>query len=674
MTVGTIVLPLFLLAALAVQAEAAKPLTFYVATSGNDSWSGKLSAPNKIRSDGPFLTVARARDAVRQERERTKGLRTPVTVFIRGGEYFLGETLVLTPDDSGTKECPITYAAYRAEKALLSGGQVIHGWHEEQANGRKMWTASIPDVKEGKWWFRQLFVNGERRPRTRLPKEGLYRIAELIGVAPDSSWGVGQTKFRFSEGDIKVWRNLEDVEVIALHYWVESRMPIASVDEKSRTVTLSKKSVFRLTEDWQGRPAPYYVENVFEALDTPGQWYLDRKAGKIYYLPKPGEEIENCRFVAPRLVNLIKFDGDEKRKLYVEHVRLRGLSFAHTEWNLPADSAGFGQAAWGVPGAILLRHARNCEIGGCSIAHVGTYAVEFGDGCDTNAVRRSVMLDMGAGGVKVGHHTERTIIADSEIADGGKIFHSAVGVWIGNSGHNRVLHNHIHDFYYTGVSVGWSWGYGATKTVANEVAGNHIHHVGRGWLSDLGGIYHLGVAPGTVLRRNLIHDCESATYGGWGIYLDEGSTHVRVQDNLVYRTKSGGFHQHYGKQNIVQNNIFAFAKEHQIQRSRPETHLQFTFRRNIVYWDEGALLGGNWSGDVSYKLDYNLYWQADGKPFDFAGQTLEQWQEKGLDVHSIIADPGFADPKKLDFRLKPDSPAFSIGFRQFDLSDVGPRK
>jgi hypothetical protein len=143
------------------------------------------------------------------------------------------------------------------------------------------------------------------------------------------------------------------------------------------------------------------------------------------------------------------------------------------------------------------------------------------------------------------------------------------------------------------------------------------------------------------LHHNLIHDVESLSYGGWGIYFDEGTTHILAENNVVYRTKTGGFHQHYGKENMVRNNVFAFAREGQIQRSRPEEHLSFTFERNIVYWREGPLLHGNW-GDNQYKLDYNLYWREGGGEVQFTNLTLEQWRAKGQDAHSVIADPLFA--------------------------------
>jgi parallel beta-helix repeat protein len=265
-------------------------------------------------------------------------------------------------------------------------------------------------------------------------------------------------------------------------------------------------------------------------------------------------------------------------------------------------------------------------------------------------------------------------VTNNHIHDIGIVYPAAVGIWVGQSGGNRLAHNHIHDTCYSAMSVGWTWGYGPASARDNIIEYNHAHDIGRGMLSDMGAIYTLGVQPGTVIRRNLFHDirCRPGGYGGWGIYLDEGSTGILVEDNIVYNTETGGFHQHYGKENIVRNNIFAFAARHQIERTRAEPHLSFTFTRNIVYWTGGSLLGGNWlEGEVS--LDYNLYYRAAGDPITFADKSFAEWQATGQDVHSLIADPRFVDPKRYNFALKPDSPALRLGFRPIDARGVGPQ-
>ena len=648
-------------------------LNLYVSLEGNDRWSGTLAKPNRSGTDGPFATIQGARDAIRSMTSAARQAQ-PITVYMREGTYRIGQPVEFTSADSGTPNAPITYAAYPDERPVISGGRRVSGWRETERNGRSVWRADLPDVKSGSWWFRELFVNGERRPRTRLPESGVCQFTDIVDTVEKPKWSSGVRTAMFADRDLRRWDNLEDVEIVALTRWIESRSPIDEVDPDKRTVTFSKQSTFRLEDtNNRGKYARYYVENILEALDQPGEWYLNRRDGTLYYIPKRGERLGRAVVEAPALPQLVRIVGGETHQAKVRNLHFRDLCFRHAEWEFPEDDAGSVQAAYEVPGAIYLEQAENCTLVGCTIEQAGTYGVELAQGCTNVEIRHCTIRDLGAGGVKVGHKSSHTTVADNEIAHGGRIYHSAVGVWVGNSGHNSIVHNHIHDLYYTGISVGWTWGYAPTDSQDNEVAYNHIHDIGQGLLSDMGGIYTLGSSENSRLHHNLIHDISSYAYGGWGIYPDEGTTHMLIEDNIVYRTKTGGFHLHYGKENIVRNNIFAFALIQQLQRTRNEDHKSFDFVGNIVYFTEGTLLGSNWDNDRFY-MNKNLYWNPDPSEIDFKGATLDEWRARGHDVDSLIADPRFVDPESGDFRLRRNSPAFELGFQTIDLSEVGPRR
>ena len=328
------------------------PLTadFFVSPKGNDHWSGRLAEPDK--DDGPFATVARAQQAVR-ELLPTLNPRRTVRVVLRGGIYYLDETLTFGPEDSGVQDAPVVYTAAAGENVVLSGGRRIAGGRWGEANGRKAWIVDIPEVKEGKWNFRQLFVNGDRRPRTRLPKQGEYSIESLPDFDKNvDPWDQDFRRFVFSGTDIQQWHNLRDVEVMALVRWRDNRLPIQEVDVANRIVTFDRKTVGGLFELYVSHPSTYWVENVLEALDTPGQWYLDRPLGRLYCLPVPGEDLAAAEIIAPHLTQVMRVVGS--RDAPVKHLHFEGITFAHSEWQPPADWAGSSQAATDVPGAVFL--------------------------------------------------------------------------------------------------------------------------------------------------------------------------------------------------------------------------------------------------------------------------------------------------------------------------------
>jgi hypothetical protein len=650
---------------------------FFVAPGGNDSASGRKAEPDG-QGGGPWATLGRARDAVRQLKADGP-LNRPVTVMLRGGTYVLAETFVLGPQDSGTEGAPITYAAYPGEKPILSGGRRITGW--ERGEG-ELWKVHLPQVEVGEWHFRQLFVNNQRRPRARTPNEGWFHLTGLVNPKNRKD-PINRKAFRFRPGDLRAdWTNLHHVEIVKLFGWSETRLPIASVDEEQHVCVCAGlcSGSYRRLFDWYG--PRYFVENVFEGLDRPGEWYLDRRTGVLYYWPMPGEEIDDIEVVAPVLDCLVRLDGDAGAGNPIEHVTFRGLTFIHGGAAFPEGGYREAQSDVFVPGAVRGTGVCHCRFLGNEIAHVGTYAIELAAGSQHNEVVGNWLHDLGGGGVKIdgprdpesdAHETSHILITDNRVHDAGHIYFGGTGIWAGHSGHNTISHNEVHDLYGMGISIGWTWAFRLTPAHHNLVEYNHVYDLGHGKVGASSGLYTLARQPGTKVRYNLVHDIvrytDGPTHPTFGIQVDNGSGEILFEKNVVYNVPDACWKQ-MGKLHTVRNNVFAFADGYEILRRKDQGSL--VFRHNIVLSDDGQIFGDSWD-EPNFEADQNLYWDTSDEALDFGGVPFDQWQARGHDAHSVVADPGFAAPEKGDFRLPPGSPALEIGFEPIDLSDVGPR-
>ncbi len=648
---------------------------FYVAANGSDAWSGRRATPNAARTDGPLATLAGARDAVRRLRAGS-AQSTPVKVLLRGGVYRIAGPVTFTPEDSGSETCPVTYAAAPGEKPVISGGRPITGWKKGAGN---VWHALAPEARHRAWPFRQLWVGDRRAVLARSPNTGYYVMAGKAAPLKDAQTGKevdrSATAFRCKPGEMRAWPNPNEINVRVFHVWETSVHPIASVEEATNTVTVTGRGTWAFFSQVQDQR--YVVENHPGALDAPGEWQLDRETGIVSVIPLPGEDLAKTPVTAPVATQLVVLKGEAEAGRFVEHLHFEGISFQHAKWILPPGGHGDPQAAVGVEAAVMADGARACSFERCEMAHVGGYAVWFRHGCTGNRLVQCHVHDQGAGGVRIGETgrqegagaTGGNTLENCFIHDGGSIHGGAHGVWVGQASDNVIAHNEICDFNYTGVSIGWSWGYAPTTCHRNRLEFNHIHHVGRRVLSDMGGIYTLGISTGTVIRNNLVHDCWGYDrFGSGGIYPDEGSTGITIENNVVYHTQNGGLAIHYGRDLTVRNNIFAFSRERQICRGRIDKDTNLTFERNIVLYDQGDLFAG--TGKVT--PDHNVYFRTAGEGIFFPDDLdLKAWQVQGMDAHSVTADPLFVDARRFDFRLREGSPALKMGFQPIDTRQCG---
>lgn len=652
----------------------------HVAPDGDDTWSGASRRPNAARTDGPLATLQAALQRSRMER-RPGGPTAGVRIRLQRGTYELAAPLSILPWDSGTAGAPLVIEGESADAPpVISAGVGVSGWAVTDG----VWRVRLPGAEEEGWLPRQLFVNGQRRPRARSPNQGFFFTkGPLWEEEADGERRQSKHGFEYHPGDLESWPDMSQAELLVHHAWESSWHRVKELDADKHLVRFTGPSRYPVGK-WDGGRLRYRVENTREAFDDPGEWWIDRTTRVLSYRPLPGETPAGATVVVSRLAEAVQVLGDLEAGAWVEHVVFRNLSFRHVDWQLGPKGYTGPQAAPRIGQAIRLEAARDIAFENCEVSQCGTHAFWFRRGCAANRVEHCHLHDLGGGGVYIGidtrsvsglpeSHAPREHVVHSNIMNGlGRVHPSGVGVWIAQAHHNQVTHNEICDLAYSAVSVGWTWGYQPNYTHHNVVEWNRLHHVGRNTLSDLGAVYTLGISPGTRVCNNLVHHVYSYSYGGWGLYTDQASSGILFENNIVYRTKSGGFHQHWGRDNILRNNIFAFAYDGQVRRSKEEAEgSSFSFEQNVVLQEPGwPFLTRSWQND-HFSIDRNLYWDGTEDPDTFAGHTLAEWQELGHDRHSVVADPGFADPGKGDFGFEQGSPVARIDFNSLDLSTAG---
>ncbi len=493
-------------------------MIFYVATNGDDRWSGRLPAPNAAHTDGPLATLTGARDAIR--RLRLEGaLRGPVEVQVRSGVYLMSEPLRLGPGDSGTEQSPVTYRAFPGEQPILSGGRPIRGWEPYRD---RIQQAHVPETRAGQWHFRQLFYQARRMIRSRRPKhdpadplyggwsfvEGIVPEDPALGpaapAAPAARIAV-PVAFSFNPGDFPApWQKPEQGEVFVVpgSCWVNDIVPIRQVDFQRGTIHLAR--ALRPYSESLGAAVRlragnrFRVENLLEDLTEPGEWCLDRDTGTVYFRP-PAGDFDPDGVSAPFADSLIRLSGQPGRP--VRHVAIRGLTFTQTQSGFPGE-----QVYYKTPNAaqtVYLENAEDCRIEDCRFDAVGGDAI------------------------RLQHANARCTIAGNEIAHAG-----AYGIFLGSFQQGFSHHDtrsgdvpnpprwHTHPEEREPTALAWP------RSPGHVITDNHIHHVGV-YEKHACGICFFGVsAPEVRVAHNLIEHTPR-----FGIGLLSGFGRVIVEYN-----------------------------------------------------------------------------------------------------------------------------------------------
>lgn len=540
----------------------AQGLEIYVSPDGNDATAGIQPTPVK--------SLQRAAELARE-----KSGQIPVTVYLSGGTYSLTAPLRLGPEDGGTAEAPVQWKALPGENPIISGGIPVTNWNLEE-DGR--WSALLPDSYQAT--FRSFYVNGKRATRARFPDDGYLRIGK---AGKDN-----RTNFYFLKKDIPLLEDTEGLELIFLHDWSVTRIPVGSIDWKAKQLkavdSIGAQLPFFTMTHWE-KQARYYLENLYEFCDQPGEWYADFDHRKIYYHPAPGERIGETTGIFPLAEKLIVIEGIEER--HAAYISFQGITFEHSAWQLPDRGYCGIQAcmfsdrdtkagAWSkIPAAIELDMADFCSFNQCTIRNTGATGIWIRRNCLECEISESFIHTISGNGVSIGEGNDRLVdgipwwqsspeevsknnrVSHSLIERCGLQFHGAVGIWCGLVANSLIEHNEVRDLPYTGISIGWMWTPEPTPCRGNTIHANHIHGI-LNILSDGGGIYSLGLQPGSRITQNLIHDVQvnAGRAESNGMFLDEGTKELLIENNIVYDIARSPlrFHKAYHP-TMVQNNV-----------------------------------------------------------------------------------------------------------------------
>ena len=556
-----------LLVSVLLGGEAAFAADIYVSPIGSDEQAGSKKYPLK--------TLSAAYRAALELFE--SGTDSEVIIWLEEGTYPQAEPLVISPFGANRPDRSLHIKAVKGAQPIVSGGVSLQGWRK---NTEGLWETSLPQGLEGVGGFRELFLEGKRAVRARFPNEGYLNVKQ---AGADR-----RTNFFFEKGDFPIPASVSGLELVLLHDWSISRVGVKEIDPLKNQL-IAKDSIgarspeFFHIDNWEPNPR-YFLENAPEFLDAAYEWiYLEKEKKFLLKLPE-GVDPSDLKVVVPVAGGLLFLEGKEGNP--VRNVSFEGITFQYSRWDIPAKGYCGIQAchfdprpdngAWAVvPAAVSATWSENISFDGCAFLNLGGSGLWLGTGTVNSAVLGSEFRDISGNGIMIGEGRDRIVdgddwwktapqqaalgitVRDCTITEVGAQFFGAVGIWAGLTAETQIVDNHVFNLPYTGISIGWMWSPVPTPSRDNLLEGNHIHDIMK-ILSDGGGIYMLGLQPGSKLVNNRIHDVEinAGKAESNGMFLDEGITDVIVAENLVYNIAKSPLRFHRATVNTVMNNYF----------------------------------------------------------------------------------------------------------------------
>ena len=595
-----------------------KHTVFVDAAKGNDSNAGTESAPVK--------TLAKAQELVKG---KTGSMTEDVVVYLRGGTYVLDETINFDSSDSGKNGFNVIWTAYKGETAVISGGSNISGWTQVDES-KNIWSAPANGVNS-----RDFFVNGERAVRARSGE--LSNVGEVADMKA-FTLAAGQLPESFARPqDLEVMINaLWQFDIVRVKDVVKENdyQRLILTDESWNLLHITAGVEFDVTKDYVK-----YVENAYELLDEPGEWYLNTDEDKIYYIPKAGQDITKTEAVLGNLESLFTFDGEINK--VVENITLTGLTFSHTTWlqannpeglcviqsnvykNVRMNSGtAFSNPLWMDPtSAIFGTFVNNINITRNIFTNLGNGGVHLEKATKNSNITNNYFNDCASSGITLGGFhdedhapikrngsdydegikklSENNNITDNYITNIGTQYKAACGILVGYVARTKVEYNTITDVPYTGISFGWGWGYnkqelndrmyymhdGKFLLCDNSISYNYIENI-MNVMFDGGAIYTLGRMDNTTIKGNYINKVNN-DFGG--IYLDNGSSGFTVTDNAMMNCHRNWIYKgdyNYIFDNYTRDDAVAEDLEMLEPVRADETHYRF---ENNYMWDDAKV-------------------------------------------------------------------------------------